>query len=155
MQKLIRSMVMKNINKVFFYFKKIKDSCDDEIESIAKNLKLTKPEVDILIFLVNNKENRGCDICDFRGFSKSYVSKAVNKLLKRGYITIKQDEKDKRYQHIIINECAEEIVSKLQDVQKKHMQYLKRNIDPDDFKVFMKVMKQIVNNMLEGNEKNV
>ena len=57
MQKLIRSMVMKNINKVFFYFKKIKDSCDDEIESIAKNLKLTKPEVDILIFLVNNKEN--------------------------------------------------------------------------------------------------
>ena len=97
---------MKNINKVFFYFKKIKDSCDDEIESIAKNLKLTKPEVDILIFLVNNKENRGCDICDFRGFSKSYVSKAVNKLLKRGYITIKQDEKDKRYQHIIINAKA-------------------------------------------------
>lgn len=40
---------MKNINKVFFYFKKIKDSCDDEIESIAKNLKLTKPDVKVNI----------------------------------------------------------------------------------------------------------
>lgn len=138
---------MKNINKVFFYFKKIKDSCDDEIESIAKNLKLTKPEVDILIFLVNNKENRGCDICDFRGFSKSYVSKAVNKLLKRGYITIKQDEKDKRYQHIIINAKAKKTVETINNNQKEIINRMFEGISEEELNNFKLVINKISQNL--------
>ena len=138
---------MKNINKVFFYFKKIKDSCDDEIESIAKNLKLTKPEVDILIFLVNNKENRGCDICDFRGFSKSYVSKAVNKLLKRGYITIKQDEKDKRYQHIIINTKAKKTIKIINNNQKEIINRMFKGISEEELNNFKLVINKISQNL--------
>ncbi|MFR5857195.1 MAG: MarR family winged helix-turn-helix transcriptional regulator [Bacilli bacterium] len=138
---------MKNINKVFFYFKKIKDSCDDEIESIAKNLKLTKPEVDILIFLVNNKENRGCDICDFRGFSKSYVSKAVNKLLKRGYITIKQDEKDKRYQHIIINAKAKKTIKIINNNQKEIINRMFKGISEEELNNFKLVINKISQNL--------
>lgn len=138
---------MKNINKVFFYFKKIKDSCDDEIESIAKNLKLTKPEVDILIFLINNKENRGCDICDFRGFSKSYVSKAVNKLLKRGYITIKQDEKDKRYQHIIINAKAKKTIKIINNNQKEIINRMFKGISEEELNNFKLVINKISQNL--------
>lgn len=138
---------MKNINKVFFYFKKIKDSCDDEIDSIAKNLKLTKPEVDILIFLVNNKENRGCDICDFRGFSKSYVSKAVNKLLKRGYITIKQDEKDKRYQHIIINAKAKKTIKIINNNQKEIINRMFKGISEEELNNFKLVINKISQNL--------
>ena len=149
-------MDKKTLGKLLYLTKKSRNDFERVLEDKARECGITKPEADVLLFFSNNKEfDNAKDAVIYRGFSKSYVSQALKELEQKNYITIKVDETDKRYQHIIINECASSIVSKLHDVQKKHMTFLKRNIDPDDFKIFMKVMNQIVDNMLEGNEKDV
>ena len=145
----------KSFDKLLYLLKKSKDDFDKTIEKVAQKHGVTKAEADVLLFFANNPNLANAkDAVLSRGFSKSYVSQALKALEERGYISIQVEETDKRYQHIIINECALALISELQNVQKKHLLSLNKDIDPEDFKAFMKVMVQIVDNMLEGNEKN-
>ncbi len=140
--------IMKNINKVFFYFKKIKDCCDKEVAEVAKEIGITKPEADVLIYLINNEnQNKCCDIVDFRGFSKAYVSKAVKKLVNRGYISYIKDEKDKRYQHIIINAKAKKIVETLNNNQQIIINKMFDGISEEGLTNFKTVINKITNNL--------
>ena len=96
-----------NIGKIMLFMKKTKIKFDEEITNVARKVGISKPEADVLLFLSNNSElNRGCDMVEIRGFSKAYVSKGVGKLLQKGYISFETDTKDRRYQHIIVNDSA-------------------------------------------------
>ena len=63
----------------------------------ARNLGVTKPEMDVLLFLYNNPQyDKAADVSELRFLAKSYVSKAVDLLQKRGYLQVQNDEKDRR-----------------------------------------------------------
>ena len=74
---------------------------------------------------------------------------AVKDLEKRGFISEVEDEKDHRYQHIIINDKAKDTLADLQEIQLKSMSFMKRNIDKKDFDIFMKVVNQMADNLIE------
>ena len=84
-------------------FKKIRDYIDSEIEKCAKEIGITKPEADVLIAITLNKDiNQGRDVAKLKGFSKSYVSKAVAKLLDRGFISLVLDEFHRNLEYRIL-----------------------------------------------------
>ena len=131
-------------------FKKIKEYIDSEIDACAKEIGITKPEADVLIAVTFNENiNQGRDVAKLKGFSKSYVSKAVAKLLDRGFISLVLDESDHRCQHIIINAKANEIIAKLQEKHKYVTDKLSKGITDEERETVTSVIKKIKNNIEE------
>ena len=131
-------------------FKKIRDYIDSEIDACAKEIGITKPEADVLIAITLNENiNQGRDVAKLKGFSKSYVSKAVAKLLDRGFISLVLDESDHRCQHIIINAKANEIIAKLQEKHKYVTDKLSKGITDEERETVTSVIKKIKNNIEE------
>ena len=131
-------------------FKKIKEYIDSEIEKCAKEIGITKPEADVLIAITLNKDiNQGRDVAKLKGFSKSYVSKAVAKLLDRGFISLVLDESDHRCQHIIINAETNDIIAKLREKHKYVTDKLSKGITDEERDVVTSVIKKIKNNIEE------
>ena len=143
-----------NVSELLYFFKKIKDEYDKKIEEAALEIALTKPEADLLLFLSNNPSyNTARDAVVYRGFSKAYVSKALNSLYKKNYISLKQDVVDKRYQHIFINENIINKVKILQNTQEKVFREHTKNITEEEKKLFIEIINKMFKN--KKGEKNV
>ena len=64
---------------------------------VCNKYNLSNVELDVLLFLYNHPEyNTAKDIVELRGLAKSYVSKAVDLLIKKELITSYEDKKDRR-----------------------------------------------------------
>ena len=137
-----------NIGKLLLFMKKTKIKFDEELTEVAKKMNISKPEADVLLFLSANEQfNRGCDMVEIRGFSKSYVSKGVGKLLQKKYISFKTDAKDRRYQHIILNESAKPLIQELKIVEKRVFNKLWEDITEEEKKIFFSVIEKMTQNI--------
>ena len=57
---------------------------------------LTQNEIEVLLFLQRGRFDTARDISRVRGMPRSLVSKAVDQLVKRGYVAARQDKRDRR-----------------------------------------------------------
>ena len=76
------------------------------------------------------------------------MSKAIKFLEERRLIKIINSDTDKRYQHILINSIAYDIVDKLKKVQNKYFLLLKKGISDDEFSIYLKVIGKIAENVM-------
>ncbi len=143
-------MINDKVNsKMLFFSKMSKELYDSMIEKEAKRCGISRQEAHVLLFFSNNCEfSSAKDAVIYRGFSKSYVSKALSILEKRGFVKIENDDNDRRYQHIIINDSAKGILEQLRAVQKEYFLILKEGISEEDFLVHVKVIDKIADNVL-------
>ncbi len=67
-------------------------------------------ELQILIYLKYHQSegNTASDLINYFKVSKAHVSKSIDNLQQKGYVTLKTDEKDKRVIRILLTETAEE-----------------------------------------------
>lgn len=141
-------------SKILFYVKKSKELYDSIIEKEAKNCGITKKEADILLFFYNNKDlDTAIDAVKYRGFSKSYVSKALMLLSKRNFIEVNTDNVDKRYQRIIILDSANDVITRLKKAQNDYFSSIRGGISDKDFKTHIQVVEKMtenVKNMMRG-----
>ena len=136
-------------SKMLFYIKMSKDLYDSMIEEEARKCGITKQEAHVLLFFSNNPNfSNATDAVCYRGFSKVYVSKAIKFLEERRLIKIINSDTDKRYQHILINSIAYDIVDKLKKVQNKYFLLLKKGISDDEFSIYLKVIGKIAENVM-------
>ena len=135
------------ISNILYNMKHIGDLYYDLSSKAAKECNLTKPEADILAFLFNNpKCDTAKDIVQLKGFSKAYVSKAVEPLLKKGFISIEVDKSDRRCQHLKLTAQSEEIVGELNKMQMEFLKKLTNNIPEEDILTFLEVTEKFANN---------
>lgn len=145
-----------SMGKILYIASKGKEQYYKTLKECSKEMGMSKQEIDVLLFLDINSSNHACDIVNERGLSKSYVSKAVSELQKNGFITIKTDSNDRRYQHIVLEEKAKKIVSYMKKKHKKMILELTKNIPNDDLAIFLKVADQMISNLkIKESEKNV
>ena len=136
-------------SKMLFYIKMSKDLYDSMIEEEARKCGITKQEAHVLLFFSNNPNfSNATDAVCYRVFSKDYVSKAIKFLEERRLIKIINSDTDKRYQHILINSIAYDIVDKLKKVQNKYFLLLKKGISDDEFSIYLKVIGKIAENVM-------
>lgn len=115
----------------------------------VEELQLTQGEIDILLFLFNNKPlDTAKDIVQYRYISKSMVSKSIDSLLKKGYLSCETDSADKRSVHLRINPVAIPVTQKLLAVQKSFLNILFNDITETDFEVLIRIFHKINNNFL-------
>lgn len=88
------------------------------LDPICKQWKLTRNELDILLFLNNNPEfDRATDIVVRRGIAKSHVSLSVSCLEARGYVIRQVDEHDRRTVHLKLSREAQTIAQEGREAQ--------------------------------------
>lgn len=141
-----------NINgtrKSITIFKLGLDYYNEKILEVASSLNISKVEADVLLFFYNNPNfNNAKDVVLERKISKSYVSKAINKLLNKGYISLSVDEEDKRYQKLTLNDSVKDIVNELVLAQENILKSFINGVSCDELNVFLSVIKKIENNII-------
>lgn len=116
---------------------------NNTISETAAKFDITFAEADILSFLYEYKEfDTAKDIVIYRDVSKSYVSDAVFKLVKKGYLLIKIDEDDRRLQHLKIDNSAKAIAESLQCAQQNFYKTIMSQLTDSEINVLIKTIEK-------------
>lgn len=117
-------------------------------ENLLKEYDITQIEVDILAFLANNPQyNHAQDIVDLRGISKAHVSLAIEKLVKKGWLTRKPDQSNRRCNILILTDRSHDIVLKIQNIQKQYNQITFQGLSENDIRIFQDIINQMFENL--------
>ena len=139
-----------DITKILYSIKNINDLYYNLSVKVAAECGITKPEADVLAFLNNNPTcDTAKDIVKLKGFSKAYVSKAVEPLLEKGLLKINIDKNDRRCQHLKLTEKSKPLVIKLQKMQIEFINKITDGIPKEDIEKYLEVMVGFVNNALK------
>lgn len=83
-----------------------------KIGEVAEAYEMSTIELNILLFLHNNPcYDTARDIVEYRFIAKSHVSKAVELLVKRGFLSVSEDSADRRIQHLGIQPAAKAVIA--------------------------------------------
>lgn len=99
------------------------------IGEVAEKYRISRIEIDVLLFLHNNPEyDTARDIVEYRFLTKSYVSKAVDLLTRRGFLEITEDKADRRILHLKLLPEAEGTLTAAREAQERVYGALKQGI---------------------------
>lgn len=140
-----------NKNSLFLIFNwKLKKVYEKVFYQLTEELQLTQNEIDVLLYLYNNAPfNTARDIARYRAMSKSMISKSVDSLYRRGYLSYETDEIDKRYTHLKIEPVAIPIVEKLLEAQKEFFSILTCNITGKEYEAMETVLNKMYQNIID------
>lgn len=139
-----------DITEILYSVKNINDLYYNLSVKVANECGITKPEADILAFLNNNPScDTAKDIVRLKGFSKAYVSKAVEPLILKELIKVEVDKNDRRCQHLKLTEKSKPIVIKLYNMQSEFIEKITKGIDPKDIEKYIEVMHLFSENALK------
>ena len=125
------------------------------LDPICQEWKLTRNELDVMLFLHNNPEfDRAADIVSRRGLAKSHVSLSVASLEEKGLLLRRFSEQDRRAAHLELTEQGRLIAARAREKQAQYFSALYRGISPEEFEIWENIMVKIRNNleMLETTE---
>lgn len=118
------------------------------MNQVASDHDMTKIEIDVLLFLYNNPQHTTAkEIVEFRYIAKSYVSKAVDLLVRRGYLSIQEDASDRRVSHLLIRDEAMEVVRQARKEQEVVMRQMFQGITEEELNAFENIMRRMADNI--------
>ena len=139
-----------DITEILYSVKNINDLYYNLSVKVANECGITKPEADILAFLNNNPScDTAKDIVRLKGFSKAYVSKAVEPLILKELIKVEVDKNDRRCQHLKLTEKSKPIVIKLYNMQSEFVEKITKGINTKDIEKYIEVMHLFSENALK------
>lgn len=125
----------------------IKKAYDSLWDSVCETFGLTRAEIDVIAFLAHNPDfDTARDIVDYRMIAKSHVSKAVDSLMDRGYVTRTQDEHDRRCIHLTLTEQASEAVHAILTRQEEFARALEEGFTQEEMEQFSAIAERIAKN---------
>lgn len=147
----MENKTVNNENSLFLIFNwKLKKKYEKVFEELNKELQLTQNEIDVLLFLHNNVPlDTASDIAKYRAMSKSMISKSVDSLYKRGYLSYEIDKMDKRRVHLKIEHIARPVIERLHKVQKEFFTTLTCNITEEEYKTMEIVLNKMYQNIID------
>lgn len=148
MKSLMSKVKVKKYLQIFSLGWKLNKLYNKSFLHVLKEVQLSKSEADVLLFLYNNKSlDTARDIVEHRSLSKSLVSKSVESLLGKGFLSSATDHRDKRRIHLKIEPLAIPIVKTLRSVQKRATDILSHGITISEAKVLIRVLNKIQRNV--------
>lgn len=139
-----------DIMDILYSVKNINDLYYNLSVKVANECGITKSEADILAFLNNNPScDTARDIVKLKGFSKAYVSKAVEPLILKELIKVEIDKDDRRCQHLKLTEKSKPILIKLHDMQNEFIEKITNGIDQKNIEKYIEVMHLFSENALK------
>lgn len=137
----------RNVFALGKYILKVHDKVNEKISS---KYGISNFEINILFMLKWNPEcDTARDLVEKMNLSKSNVSTAIDSLCKKGYLKGIQDEKDRRYIHLKIEEPAESVIDEAFKVHNEFMNTITRGISDEKMEICKEVLEQIAKNLID------
>lgn len=139
---------MNTITEVFLTGKQFQKLYDKSISSAAKKFRMTRMEMEIILFLLNNPEmNTAKEIADCRMYTKSSVSKAVELLIGKGYLTGKEDTKDRRIVRLCLEVKAKPVCEAALKEQEDYIETLYYGVTKEERDTMIRVIEKMAANV--------
>ena len=120
------------------------------MKETARQCGITKPAMDVLLFLHNNPEyNKASDVSERRFLAKSYVSRAVDLLQKEGYLQVDMDPQDRRVLRLTPLEKAKDIIEKGMETQQEFSRLLYKDVSTEELSEMHRNYSKIMVNLDE------
>lgn len=124
---------------------------DRQLGPVAAAHSMTRMELDVLLFLANNPEcDTARDIVELRCIAKSYVSKAIDALYRRGLLTARTDARDRRAVHLSLQPAAAGAVRAGRAAQEVFFRTVMRGVSEADAQRLTAVLTQMLQNVQEA-----
>lgn len=137
--------------EVLFNSRQFKKLYDRKISEMASRYGLTPNEINILLFLANNPEwDTAKDIVDRRCLTKSGVSRAVDSLIRRGFLASREDEKDRRILHLSVLPAAMELLQDAAQTREEFFSCIYRGFTASERRTFDRLAEKISENIKEA-----
>lgn len=121
-----------------------------------KQYQLSPSEVDILIFLSNNRTiNTAKELCAFLGISKGLVARGIESLLLKEYVYIETDNSDRRIQHLFLTEEVQEVIQVLSKQRSEVEAQILKGIPQEHLDILVQTFDRInanIESITEANE---
>lgn len=117
---------------------------------LAEAFELSQLEIDLLLFLHNNPAfNTARSICELRGFQKSNVSTAVERLCRRGWLRRERDEANRRLIRLFLTQEAAPVVERAVSIQQRELEGLLAVFTPEERLVAEKITEKLKDRVAE------
>lgn len=118
------------------------------LEEVCETYGLTRMELDILLFLANNREyDTATAIVEHRGLSKSHVSMAVKELEAAGLLKRTFSQENRKTAHLELLFKAEEMVLAGRRAQKDFFEMLFRGLSEEERRTAKVIFGKIAGNI--------
>lgn len=145
--------VFESVARYLLFIRDVNEYYADLMGRAAEESGLTKPEGDVLLFFANSPQlDTARDACEYRGFSKAYVSKAVEALSARHFLQAVTDGTDRRVQRVRVRPEAQAAVEVLRAAQQRFFDTLTGNVSEDEVKTLTQIMLRMRDNVHEATE---
>lgn len=129
-------------------FKKARKQSHNYIESRIKEYNLTSNQIDVLIFLHRHEKfNTAKDIVEYIGVSKGLVSRSVDDLIKKNYLFVEEDERDRRKLRLFLTDSGKDIVKKIDKYDREFLSIVTEGITQNEMNAHLSIIKKIANNL--------
>lgn len=134
----------------FEYVQLCRKRYSEMLEPICRQWKLTRNELDIILFIANHpNHNRAADIAMRRGMAKSHISKSVSSLEEKGFVQCTPDPLDHRMVRLNLTTQADTIKEQALNAQKAFFHRLMKGLTEEDIAFWHQLMERISKNMKE------
>lgn len=117
-----------------------------ELRKVLADEDLSAVESGVIMCLSTTKVDTAGRIARRMGVSRSLMSKAVDHLVRGGWIETKPDQSDRRMVHLVLLPKAEPAVKRCR-VKHEYYEKMCAGVSPEDMQVFHRVMEQIRRNL--------
>ena len=138
---------MNNSTKILASGQQMKRLYEKQFEEICGRYQITQNEADIIAFLANNPDfDTARDIVEMRMIAKSYISKSVENLIKKGFIVRISDKEDRRIIHLQLTNSSIPIIDDARLKQKEFVETLFVGMDAYEIDTFESLLTKIFDN---------
>ena len=121
------------------------------IGEVSREHGINATEMGVLLFLAGNPDlNTAKDIVESRSMTKSSVSRAVDSLVRQGYLSTLEDDSDRRITHLVLEEKASPVVKLGVRAQQEMLGLLCQGITEADLETFCRIYTRIQENAWEA-----
>ena len=137
----MESLMMGNLCK----YKRLNEK---KMEAITHKHDLRKIDVDIIIFLANSGEkDTAKDIAATERFTKGHISQSVKRLTEKGFLSISQDKKDLRVQHLHLEEPACKVLKEMLEIKNAIDSCVFKGVTAEEKQILKQVSKEMYDNI--------
>jgi len=137
-----------NIN-VIVHFSYIIKTYWQFVEENMKDYSFSPNEMNLMLFLANNKADTAIDFVKETGASKSLLTRSADSLAEHGYIRKEPDQEDRRFNHLKLTDKGEEIALILRKLRSEFINNLTDNISQEEFLTFQETLEKMKQNILK------
>ena len=134
--------------ELFTGHRKMYTIATEQIAPLCQKYGINQTCFNVLMFFANNPEyNTARDVCCVRGIKSGLASVAIETLIDRGFLSSREDAKDRRIKRLEVTSAASGLVEEGRALQRRIAELVTAGIPKEELEVYWHVTEQMMRNI--------